>query len=44
MINPFECFFDFKGHAALDQNSGPGYNTLLMQSIFGNLYSACPHG
>ena len=31
------------GHVALDRNSGPGYNTLLLRLIPGDLLSACPH-
>ena len=43
LINPLECFFGIEGHAALDRNPGPGYNTLLLRLIPGDLYSACPH-
>ena len=35
--------FGIKVHVALDRNPGPGYNTLLLQSIPGDLLSACPH-
>ena len=31
-------------HVALDENLGPGYNTLLLLLIPGDLYSVCPHG
>ena len=41
LIEWLECFFNLKGHAALDRNMGPGYNTLLLRSI--TLLSACPH-
>ena len=34
-------FFSIKGHEALDRN--PGYNTLLLWLIPGDLFSACPH-
>ena len=37
MINPLE------GHVALDRNAGPGYNTLFLRLIPGDLNSACPH-
>ena len=30
MINPLECFFNIKGHAALDRNPGLEYNSLLV--------------
>ena len=30
LIDPLLCFFSIKGHAALDRNSGPGNNTLLL--------------
>ena len=43
VINPFWSTFCIKGHAAIDRNPGQGYNTLLLQLIPGNLYSACPH-
>ena len=43
LINPLECFFDSEGHVALDRNLGPGYNTLLLRIIPGDLFSACPH-
>ena len=41
-INPLECFFGSEGHVALDRNPGPGYNTLLLRLIPGDLLSACP--
>ena len=37
VINPLECFFDIKGHAALDRNLGPWYNTLLSLFFLGDL-------
>ena len=37
MIYPLERFFSIEGHAALDRNPGPGYDTLLLQLILGNL-------
>ena len=30
-------------HVALDRNLGPGYNTLLLRMILGDLLSACLH-
>ena len=42
-FNPLECFFGSKSHVALDRNLGPGYNTLLLRLIPGDLLSACPH-
>ena len=27
---PLECFLVIKGHATLDRNPGPGYNTLIL--------------
>ena len=38
-----ECFLDIEGLVALDINPRPGYKTLLMQLIPGDLNSACPH-
>ena len=35
--------FGSEGHVALDRNPGPGYDTLLLQMIPGDLLSACPH-
>ena len=29
-IYPLWCYFSSEGHAALDRNPGPGYNTLLL--------------
>ena len=43
MIDPLECFFGIEGHVALDRNPGPGYNTLLLRLIQGDLLSTCPH-
>ena len=43
MINLLKCFFGSEGHVALDRNPGPGYDTLLLRMIPGDLYSACPH-
>ena len=42
-INPLESFFYIEGHVAQDKNPGPGYNTLLLRLIPGDLLSACPH-
>ena len=42
MINPLECFFSFKDHAALGISTGPGYNSIRLQLIPGDHYSACP--
>ena len=39
-INPYECI---EGHAALDRNPEPGYNTLLLRLIPGYLLRAYPH-
>ena len=36
-------FFGLEGHVALDRNPGPGYNTLLLQLISGDLLSARSH-
>ena len=43
LINPLYCFFGSEGHVALDRNRGPGYNTLNLWMIPGDLLSACPH-
>ena len=43
MINPLEFFLGIKGHVALVRNPGPGYNTLLLRLIPGDLLSASPH-
>ena len=42
-FNPLKCFFGSEGHVALDRNPGPGYDTLLLQMIPGDLLSAFPH-
>ena len=42
LINPLECFFSSECHVALDENLGPGHNTLLLRMITGDLLSACP--
>ena len=43
MINKLKCFFPIKVHVALDRNPGPGYNTLLLLLIPGDILSACPN-
>ena len=43
MNNPSLCFFGNEGHVALVRNMGPGYDTLLLRLIPGDLLSACPH-
>ena len=45
IINDYSIivFFGIKGHEALDRNQGPGYNTLLLRLIPGDLLSGCPH-
>ena len=35
--------FRQRGHVALDRNPGPGYDTLLLRMIPGDLLSAFPH-
>ena len=40
-INPLKYFFSIVGHEALDINLGPGYNTILLQLIPGDLSSNC---
>ena len=35
--------FRQQGHVAIDRNPGPGYNTLLLRMIPGDILSACPH-
>ena len=35
--------FGIGGHVALDRNRGPGYNSLLLRLIPGDLLNACPH-
>ena len=42
-FNPLECFFGSECHVTLDRNPGPGYDTLLLQLIPGDLLSACPY-
>ena len=42
-FNPLKCFFGSEGHVALDRNPGPGYDTLLLRMIPGDLLSAFPH-
>ena len=39
----YSAFFGSTGHVALDRNPGPGYNTLLLRMVPGDLLSACPH-
>ena len=41
--NPLLCFFGSEGQVALDRNLGPGYDTLLLRLIPGDILSACPH-
>ena len=36
-------FFGIESHVALDINTGPVYNALLLRLIPGDLLSACPH-
>ena len=43
LFNPLYSFFGSEGHVALDSNPGPGYDTLLLRMIPGDLLSACPH-
>ena len=42
-FNPLWCFFGSEGHVALERNPGPGYDTLLLRMIPGDLLSAFPH-
>ena len=42
-FNPLKCFFGSEGHVALDRNPGPGYDTLLLWIIPGDLLIAFPH-
>ena len=42
-FNQSYCFFSSKRHVALDRNRGPGYDTLLLRLIPGDLLSASPH-
>ena len=37
LMKPLECFFGSGGHVAQDRNQGPGYNTLLLRMIPGDL-------
>ena len=39
----YSAFYGSEGHVALDRNPGPGYDTLLLRMIPGNLLSAFPH-
>ena len=39
----YSAFFGSEGHVALDRNPGPGYNTLLLRMIPGDLLSVFPH-
>ena len=39
----YSAFFGSEGHVALDRNPGPGYDTLLLRLIPGDLLSACRH-
>ena len=41
-FNLLKCFCGSEGHVALDRNPGPGYDTLLLRLIPGDLLSACP--
>ena len=43
LINPLDCFFGIKGHAALDTNHGLGYNTIILRLIPRVLSGACHH-
>ena len=43
LFNPLLCFFGSEGHVVLDRNPGPGYDTLLLRMIPGDLLSAFPH-
>ena len=40
MLNPLEGFFGIEGYAALYRNPGPGYNTILLRLVPGDVYSA----
>ena len=37
-FNPLKCFFGSEGHVALDRNPVPGYDTLLLRMISGDLF------
>ena len=39
----YSAFLSREGHVALDRNPRPGYDTLLLRLIPGDLLSACPH-
>ena len=39
----YSAFFGSEGHVALDRNPGPGYDTLFLRLIPGDLLSGCPH-
>ena len=39
----YSAFFGSEGHVALDRNPAPGYDTLLLRMIPGDLLSAFPH-
>ena len=39
----YSAFFGSEGHVALDRNPGPGYDTLLLRMVPGDLLSAFPH-
>ena len=43
LINPIRFFFGSEGRVTLDRNPGPGYYTILLRLIQGDLLSACPH-
>ena len=43
IINPLQLFYGIESHVALDRNPEPGYNTLLLRLIPGDLYIACLH-
>ena len=44
LINHYSAFSATEAiNVALDKNPGPGYDTLLLRLIPGNLLSACPH-
>ena len=39
----YSAFFGSECHVALYRNLGPGYDTLLLRLIPGDLLNACPH-
>ena len=43
LVKSIIVLFGSEGHVALDRNLGPGYDTLLLQMIPGDLLSAFPH-